>query len=259
MLWRRMFYATALASSIPLVDALFSVECLHASQPPPEPADTVFVRNLNNFFSIITITPTFQKLFRGIYPDMKFLNRILAVYNDQNFASPTNTLPIIAPAELYEYVVGLKLHCYQDPLAFLKTLIQIDEVEIEGQPPLPESASTADSNPPDMELENVNYNTNGPFIERFQYINDEIAADFLNRLSTLVYQYDQALVVAGQEWPEQQLAGLNAIKSAFEMFRNGLWQVASKARYAGMSLDMRTKELSFDELKDMVADPALSY
>ncbi|KAK6343567.1 hypothetical protein TWF730_011157 [Orbilia blumenaviensis] len=237
----------------PLSYSLLPVECNGFSEPPPDPSSTAFTRNLDNYLGIISSTVVFTKLYNGIYADMKFLYDILSYIYNPETAGPTNTLPVVAPTDLYEFVVGLKLHCFGSPINLARTLIQVDEVEIQLPAPLPESASTADSNPLSLEEEEPNS------VRRFQYLNDDIATDLIGRIGTLTYQYDQILLVAEQEWPPQQVQMIRKFKAAYEAFRNGMIIIVRKLKYAGMSLDMRQRELSTEELRAIVADPDAVY
>ncbi|KAK6537349.1 hypothetical protein TWF694_011541 [Orbilia ellipsospora] len=205
--------------TIPSIAALSSVECDAYTEPPENPENAI-----------------------------KFLYGVLSSIYDPRTPPPSAPIPVKAPTDLYEYVIALKLQCLEQPIDLLKTLVQIDEVKIER------AKAHSHSNPADDPNEE-----NRVSIQRFQYMNDDIAVDFLNRLSTLLYQYDQALIVAHEEWPEQQLARLGAIKSAFENFYKKLDSVIGKARYAGVSLDMKRKELGLEELKAIVADPEMVY
>ncbi|KAF3904816.1 hypothetical protein ABW20_dc0104617 [Dactylellina cionopaga] len=170
----RRYLLLMLMASLPLSTGLLPVECTAPAEPPTEPSSTTFTRNLDNFLNELSKTPVFQRIFNGIYPDMKFLYNVLRFYYDPNSAGPTNVLPVLAQTDLYDFVVGMKLHCFENAFDLAKTLLQIDEVRIERPVSPPESASTTDSNPTWLEEDN------GTNIEQFQYINDEIAADFLN-------------------------------------------------------------------------------
>ncbi|KAK6337024.1 hypothetical protein TWF718_009809 [Orbilia javanica] len=232
---------------------LLPVDCDEPSQPPQEPSSTTFTRNLDNYLELVSSSRVFQKLYKGIPSDMKFLHLILSYIYDPTTPGPTNTLPVLAPTELYEFVVGLKLHCFGSANDLIRTLVQVDEVEVEVPAPLPESASTADSNPLSMEEEAPNS------VRRFQYLNDDVAADLISRLGTLVYQYDQILLVAEQEWPDQQVLTIRKFKAAYDAFKNELTIVTRKIKYAGVNLDMRRRELTTEELRAMAMDSSAAY
>ncbi|KAK6507754.1 hypothetical protein TWF481_006176 [Arthrobotrys musiformis] len=233
--------------------SLLPVACNEASQPPEGPSSTTFTRNFDAYIEIISTTGVFQKLYKGTPADMNFLHFLLSAIYDPNTPGPTNTLRVVAPTDLYEFIVGLKLHCFQSASDLARTLVQIDEVEVEVPPPLPESASTADSNPLSMEEEQPNS------VRQFQYLNDDIATDLIGRIGTLIYQYDQILPVAEQEWPAPQVETIKKFKAGYGVFRNGLNLVTRKLKYAGVSSDMRKRELTTEELRAMVADPGALY
>ncbi|KAK6525951.1 hypothetical protein TWF281_010993 [Arthrobotrys megalospora] len=253
----RWYYLSILAFAIffPSVYGLFPIGCDEGpeSEPQPEPSNTKFTRNLDRYISILSTSRLVEKLYKGIESDMKVLYNKLSYINDPSTPGPPNTLPIVAPTELYQFVVGLKLHCFNSTVELARALVQVDEVEIILPPPLPESASTADSNPLSPEEEEPNS------LRRFQYLNDDIATDFIGRLGTLVYQYDQILLVAQQEWEDWQVQTIRNSKVAYETFRNGLNLITRKLKYAGMNLDMRRRELTVEELTALVADMGAVY
>ncbi|EGX44005.1 hypothetical protein AOL_s00210g166 [Orbilia oligospora ATCC 24927] len=234
---------------------LLPVRCDESTLPPENLGltSTKFTRNLDNYLEILSTTAVFRNFKNSISEDMKFLHVFLSYIYHPNSLGPRSTLPVAALANLYRLIVGLKLHCFESAFHLAKTLIQVDEAEAYVPVPLPDSDSTADTNPLWMEDEEPNS------ARRFQYINDNIATNIIGRLGTLIYQYDQILLFAVDGWTPEQIFSIRKFRAAYEAFRNDTVTITNKSKYAGLNLNMRQRELSREELKAMVDDPAAVY
>ncbi|KAF3275230.1 hypothetical protein TWF970_006953 [Orbilia oligospora] len=199
---------------------LLPVRCDESTLPPENLGltSTKFTRNLDNYLEILSTTAVFRNFKNSISEDMKFLHVFLSYIYHPNSLGPRSTLPVAALANLYRLIVGLKLHCFESAFHLAKTLIQVDEAEAYVPVPLPDSDSTADTNPLWMEDEEPN---NG--------------------------------------WTPEQIFSIRKFRAAYEAFRNDTVTITNKSKYAGLNLNMRQRELSREELKAMVDDPAAVY
>ncbi|KAK6513033.1 hypothetical protein TWF506_009195 [Arthrobotrys conoides] len=252
---RYYLFLFTFSTLFPLSYGLFPVSCNGFTPPPEKPwlISTKFTRNLDNYLEILSATPVFQNLNKSIPSDMKFLHTFLSHIYHPDSPGPSSTLPVAALHNLYKLIVGLKLHCFESALHLAKTLIQVDQVEAYIPAPLPDSASTTDTNPLWMEDEEPSS------ARRFQYISDNIATNIIGRLETLLYQYDQILLFTGNGWTPEQILSIRKFRAAYEAFRNDTVTITRKSKYAGMNPDMRQRELSREELRAMVEDPAAVY